>query len=534
MATPLSVVIPKAAFAACLLRPDPTSVPHDEISDFHTCLERALSHCSPANIQTCKAWLLRFVAFSANRLKGLVNYLEALAASLHPQPTGSKVSPKRQRLHILYLLNDLLHHCKYHLGTTSTFSTVSGSLQLHLVNLVGYAATCDRQKNPRHHRRLDDLLDIWSEHEYFHPELINKLREVVTMGGPPPSDDAADELTPAKKSGKDAPFIMPSTHGDPSTRWHEVRAGNIYPHIIPDSTIPIQPDSTKPIKLLAGPADQKSVDALKGFLADVNKLFDPEAPLDEKHTDTDELGQTVIRGENTDDILDGQHYYGWSLEFCQPADTDTEDLRDRSRSRSGSPTYHKRRRYSDSSSSQSEPESPRQGFRGRHGTQLRGHSPRRSPSPESSYTPRETSHFPPPHQSQHPSAPTNSFPPAHPPLDSMPIIPWALTPAIPKYRHPTTDLGLRLPLTRICQQCPSLHPDPQPHHQLSLLHTIILLLCRRDRTKDKGTGCPRVSITSLLLILGVSRVDHGDLLLLPRAGEAGNKPVHMKRCKSYV
>ncbi|KAJ5512200.1 hypothetical protein N7463_001752 [Penicillium fimorum] len=397
MATPLSVVVPKAAFAACLLRPDPTSVPHDEISDFHTCLERALSHCSPANIQTCKAWLLRFVAFSSNRLKGLVNYLEALAASLHPQPTGSKVSPKRQRLHILYLLNDMLHHCKYHLGTTSTFSTVSGSLQLHLVNLVGYAATCDRQKNPRHHRRLDDLLDICCDH-----------------GGPPPSDDAASELNPAKKSTKDAPFIMPSTHGDPSTRWHEVRAGNIYPHIIPDSTIPIQPDSTKPIKLLAGPADQKSVDALKAFLADVNKLFDPETPWDGKHAGTDELGQTVIRCENTDDILDGQHYYGWSLEFCQPADTDTEDSRDRSRSRSGSPTYHKRRRYSDSSSSQSEPESPRQGFRDRRDKQLRGHSPRRSPSRESSYTPREPSHFPPPHQPQHPSAPTNSFPPAHP------------------------------------------------------------------------------------------------------------------------
>jgi hypothetical protein len=45
------VVILKAAFAACLLRPDPTSVPRDEISAFHICLEHALSHCSPANIQ---------------------------------------------------------------------------------------------------------------------------------------------------------------------------------------------------------------------------------------------------------------------------------------------------------------------------------------------------------------------------------------------------------------------------------------------------------------------------------------------------
>ncbi|CAG8900290.1 unnamed protein product [Penicillium egyptiacum] len=417
------VVILKAAFAACLLRPDPTSVPHDEISAFHTSLERALSHCSPANIQTCKAWLLRFVAFSSNRIGGLVNYLEALAASFPPsKPTGSKPSPKRQRLHILYLLNDLLHHCKYHLDIPATFSTVSGSLQLHLVNLVGYAASCDRQKNPQHHRRLDDLLDIWSEHEYFHPELVNKLREVVTMGIPLPSDDAANELNSAKQSGKNVPFAMPSTHGDPSTPWHEVRAGNIYPHIIPNSTIPIRPDAMKPIQLLAGPADEKLVESLKTFLSDVNKLFEPEIAGDDRHPDLDPLGQTVIRGENTGDILDGEHYHGWSLEFCQPADTETEDSRGRTRSRSGSRTNNKRRRYSDSSISQSESRSPsrsrsyRHGFR-RHDARSRGRSAQRSRSRESSYTPREpsTSHFPPPHQPQHTPAPINSFPTDHPP-----------------------------------------------------------------------------------------------------------------------
>ncbi|KAI2710716.1 hypothetical protein CBS147354_8556 [Penicillium roqueforti] len=419
MATHGAVIL-KAAFAACLLRPDPTSVPRDEITAFHISLERALSHCSPANIQTCKAWLLRFVAFSSNRVGGLVNYLEALAASFSPsQPTGSKLSPKRQRLHLLYLINDLLHHCKFHLDSPSTFSTVSGSLQLHLVKLVGYAASCDRQKNPRHHRRLDELLDIWSEQEYFHAELVDKLREVVVMGLPISSNDAANELNPAKKPGKNVPFVMPSTHGDPSTRWHEVRAGNIYAHIIPDSTIPIRPDDTKPIQLLAGPADANSVGALKAFLGDVNQLFDPETSGDDRHADIDQLGQTVIRGENTGDILDGEHYHGWSLEFCQPADTDTEHSRGRSRSHSGSRTNNKRRRYSDSSISQSESQSPsgsrpyKHGFR-RHEARSRSRSPQRSRSRESSYTPREpsTSHFPPPHHPQHPP-PTNSFPPTH-------------------------------------------------------------------------------------------------------------------------
>ncbi|CRL29431.1 ENTH/VHS [Penicillium camemberti] len=429
----INVDILKATFAACLLSPDPTSVPHDEISAFHTALERALSHCSQANIQTCKAWLVRFVAFSSGRVRGLVNYLNALAASSPPsQPTGSKISAKRQRLHILYLINDLLHHCKYHTDTPIAFSTVTGSLQLHIVQLVSHAANCDRQKNPRHHQRLDDLLDIWSEHDYFHPELVTKLRQVVIMGVPMDFNNATNDLNSAKKSGKNAPFIMPSTHGDPSTMWQDLPAGNIYPHLIPGSTSPIRAGAIKPIQLLAGPADPKLVEDLKSFLDDVDKIFDPEIPGDAKHTDVDRLGQEVIRGENTGDILDGEHYDGWSLEFCQPADTDIESSSDESRSSSVSRTTNKRQRYSDSSISQSESRSPSEsrsyqpGFRHRNDARARNRSPQRSRTRESSYTPHEpsTSHFPPPHQPQQPPAPYNSFPTtrpsdgqyAHPPM----------------------------------------------------------------------------------------------------------------------
>lgn len=45
------IAIAKASFSAGLLRPDPSSVPRDDISAFHTALDRALNHCSPANVQ---------------------------------------------------------------------------------------------------------------------------------------------------------------------------------------------------------------------------------------------------------------------------------------------------------------------------------------------------------------------------------------------------------------------------------------------------------------------------------------------------
>ncbi|KAJ5795203.1 RNA polymerase II large subunit CTD [Penicillium paradoxum] len=422
------IVVPKAAFAARLLRPDPTSVSQDEIGAFHTLLERVLSHCSPTNIQICKAWLLRFVAFSSSRVGGLANYLEALAASIEqPQSTGSKGSPKRRRLHILYLLNDLLHHCKYHLELATVFPTVSGSLQPHIVNLVGHAAAYDRQKNPRHHQRLDDLLDLWSEHGYFHPALITKLRETVitpaSMGLAPSSEEA----NPAKKSGKHAPFVVPSTHGDPWTPWCDLASGNLFPHIIPNSTMPLHPGDTKPIHLLAGPAEGKSVDTLKGFFIAVDNFLGTRDLEDNGHKDTDEFGQMVLR-----DSLIGERYHAWTPESCQQANKDSGDSSSESLSQSGERTP-KRRRYSDSSSSPS-------------------------------YTPPapSTSHFPPPHQPQHAPIPTAPFPRAHNPNGQYPNHPMAPNAGYPPQTG--TNYGVWPPP----QHMPNMpYPQPGPGFQSS-------------------------------------------------------------------
>ncbi|KAJ5575647.1 RNA polymerase II large subunit CTD [Penicillium sp. DV-2018c] len=403
------LVVSKAAFAARLLRPDPTTVPRDEISAFHTLLERVLSHCSPTNVQICKAWLLRFVVLSSSRVGGLATYLEALAGSGSSQPTGSGVSPKRRRLHILYLLNDILHHCKYHLDTTAAFSTVTGSLQPHIVNLVGHAAAFDRQKNPRLRRRLDTLLDIWSEHKYFHPDLVSKLREVVistaAVGFTPSVDDIADAED--KKVGKEEPWIMPAIHGDSSTPWYDLPAGCWLPHIIPNKTIPIRPADIKPVRVQPGPASPRLINAVKESIEYANRLYDSENPLDDVTKDLDALGQ----------VVNGERYYGWSVEFCEKIKKDAEDSSTGSRSRSGSP-YPKRRRYSDSPSDRSVSRSPPR--RRPNQPELHRHpDPHpKAPYSEDPYTRQEqpTSHFPPPHHQPHyPPAPANSFPPPHNP-----------------------------------------------------------------------------------------------------------------------
>ncbi|KAK1144361.1 hypothetical protein N8T08_005514 [Aspergillus melleus] len=316
------LAIAKASLSAGLLRPDPTSVPRDEITAFHTALDRALSHCSSANIQACKSWLLRHVVSSSNRVGVWAKYLAALSGSFTAEegasPTKSAARPatsaKRKRLHIMYLLNDVFHHTKYHMGSKAAFSTVSGSLQPYIVELLGYAASYDREKNPKHHRRLDDLLDIWEENEYYGNDYVGKLREVVknsASSGPVKTSidvETSNLDSKNKPSGKDVPFVMPATHGDASTPFYDLPAGNLIPHIIPNSTIPLRPDTIKPLQFLAGPADEKLVTAVKKFLKDVDRIYDSTQPEQKEGevVDIDDLGEVVIRDDQTGDVLDDE------------------------------------------------------------------------------------------------------------------------------------------------------------------------------------------------------------------------------------
>jgi CID domain len=386
----------------------------------------------------------------------LGKYLSALSASFdlasakdQPAPTkpaGLRVSWKRKRLHILYLLNDVLHHTKYHTNEgVSAFVNFSSSLQPHAIELVGFAASFDRRKNPKHHRRLDQLLDVWHDHGYYGAEYLNKLRELVQNAdsvdmikafvGP---SEGAGQIQP-KGSRRDAPYIMPATHGDPSTPYYDLPAGNFVPHIIPDSIAPIRPDAVKPLQFLAGPADQKLVGILKEFFQDVDRIYkSTESDISENaYVDIDELGQAVVRDEKSSEIIEGDTYYGWSRDFClQMKKRKSKRLSSRSRSRSpGVDERGRRRRYSDSNSREYASRSPGRGrysrspssnvsgedYRPRSGGQIRSRSRSNSYSPRPASPPRSFPNsqqnfqpVPPPTLPPNPSYPFHgpaSFPP---------------------------------------------------------------------------------------------------------------------------
>ena len=256
----------------------------------------------------------------------------------------------RKRLHILYLVNDILHHAKHHLQGQDDFTRIASALQPFATELTALLAS---DAKPKVRRRLEELLHLWKAEAYFPKEVGAELEAIVRDGGssadvPGSNADFGEKgNTTISKNQKEAPYVMPPMHGDSSTPWYDLPAGNLLPHIIPNSSVPIRPEYIKPLEFTPGPPDVSLVQALADFLDDVDRI-DRGVALTNKHTTEDdyvseinELGQMVWRDDNGD-IVRGDTYYGWSREFCDKMKrrrkrNDNEMTRSRSRSRSYSP-----------------------------------------------------------------------------------------------------------------------------------------------------------------------------------------------------
>jgi CID domain len=275
---------------------------------------------------------------------------------------GSSARVSRRRLHLLYLLNDLLHHTKYHTPSSSQFPTFSSSIQPFLADLIELASFENR---PRTRVRIEDLLKLWAEEGYFRTDYVDKLREAARN-----NTSASVKGLPLERSGstnrtsdsKEQPYVMPASHGDPSTPYHDLPAGNMMPHIMPNRSVPIRPQEIRALQFAAGPADESLVVAVKDFMTAVAEIDSGGMDVREDEgiiEDIDELGQHSIRDE-TGELVSGRTYYGWSHDFCdkmksrgQRKDIRSGRERSYSSSRSRSRSPRKRRRYTNSPSSRS-------------------------------------------------------------------------------------------------------------------------------------------------------------------------------------
>ncbi|KAI0881118.1 uncharacterized protein GGS22DRAFT_192606 [Annulohypoxylon maeteangense] len=524
------LAIAKVSFSAVLLRPDPTSCSRNEIDEFLQLLDATISRCSPPNVQKCKQWILQNLVQSSTRIAALGKYLMALSKSytldIAVSRQAREPSTKRKRLHILYILNDVL----YHVHIRDRNSDVADKLEPAIQDLVRTAAAFPNC--PKHSKKVTDLVDLWSDKRHFPEPFIQKLRTTIkdapetAAKGDAPIDNA---LASGTKSSKEAPFIMPAIHGDASVSWYDLPAANWLPVIEPNSTRPMNPEMIKPLQLTAGPAEESLIRAVQDLLADVDRIYNKDhREIDRSTEDIDQLGQRVVLDEITGNVINGETYYGWSRAFCEKmkqrrkkASSSGNGHRGRSLSRSRSdsrsssrgssrPAF-KRRRVSSSRSesrsrSRTRSRSPRRSYsrerrrqrsysrsrsrspsRDRRYNQSRPQSQGRSPPPPRSYDPpyyagsngKQQSGFPnqpphlnpnPPYQHQAPPFP-QSFPPL--PMDQNP---YAVPPPPPPPQNyqgqwppppppPVTGMPPNMPpnwLQNMAIGGWSSHPSPMP------------------------------------------------------------------------
>ncbi|RMZ90062.1 hypothetical protein DV736_g2709, partial [Chaetothyriales sp. CBS 134916] len=306
------LIVAKATFAASLLRPDVTKIDRSELPHFHFLLETATIRCSSSNIQKCKQWLLDHILSSSQRTSSFARYLTAFAKYAQV-PDGQKpCSSQRQHLHILYLLNDLLHHAKYHAADDTMKYDLTQAFQSPLFELVRQASVSAKA---RVRKRLKSLLSLWEDAGYFEANVIATTHKVI--------NDPSTSIEPEEKSAthaittREAPYIMPATHGDPSLPFYELPAGNLMLHIIPNKAIAMRPHSIRPLQLTPGPADESLANAVRDFLKDIETIDHEFDLLDDPNVTAEisEMGQVLYRNEAED--LVGDTYFGWSRAFCE-------------------------------------------------------------------------------------------------------------------------------------------------------------------------------------------------------------------------
>ncbi len=271
---------------------------------------------------------MKNITSSAVRTSAIGKYLVALSLSFakiadrDDQKLAKATAPsgRRRQIHVLYLLSDLLHHTKYHTESPSASSVLTHNLQSYIVDLFRAASAYNLDVYVRQHKCIADLLDIWEGKGYFPSSYVRKLRETAStaskFGYANGDEDTKLSEETLSEEKKDAPYILPSSHGDPFTPYYDLPAGNMMPHIIPNSARSINSQSMKALQLTGGPANENLVVAVKEFLRNVESIDTHSLEGREDDMDIDELGQLIIGDETAADILEGEGYYGWSRAFC--------------------------------------------------------------------------------------------------------------------------------------------------------------------------------------------------------------------------
>lgn len=289
--------------------------------------------------------MLQHVTPSPTRTAAVGRFLVALANSFSPNKVMSssedtraekgvrQTSSRRKRLHLLYIVNDVLFHVTFRNdgGDEAVRPNFTASIEPFLESLVASAASLAR--TPKQLTKIRSLLDLWGEKHYVSDRVLARLRTAADNGPHLAEKESQNKgLSSFQKTSvsapagtsKEVPFHLPAFHGDPSTPWYDLPAANWLAVLKPNSTRPMNPNDLKPLSMIPGPAPPSLVDSVQALLADVSRMFDEDtekttARLDSTDIDLDvsALGEHIEIDVLSGDIVGGETYYGWSRAFCK-------------------------------------------------------------------------------------------------------------------------------------------------------------------------------------------------------------------------
>ncbi|KAF2455653.1 hypothetical protein BDY21DRAFT_349937 [Lineolata rhizophorae] len=223
-----------------------------------------------------------------------------------------------KRVHILYVLNELLHHAKNHETPPTTYATITGNLHPHVIDLVGLAVAAQPAKK-KWPAKIKTLLSLWESCGYYSTQDIDKLREAADNAANPAPDASAVKLPVSEKdvsknkaSDGDAPRSLPEYHGDWSTPWYDMPAASFVARIVPGRKVALGHSKTKPLKMNAGPV----LEEVKTTIKDISKYANASPEEDVvAATEVDGMGLYSEPGDATREMEGNNNYYGWSAEF---------------------------------------------------------------------------------------------------------------------------------------------------------------------------------------------------------------------------
>ncbi|OJD33504.1 calcium homeostasis endoplasmic reticulum protein [Diplodia corticola] len=330
-APPPSLVVAKTMLTAALMRADPAPVAKDDIQSFHSLLDAAILTCSPANLQNCKDWLLKNTVTSQKRFDALAKYLARLVQSLADEPAPSSSSKphapssRRKVLHVLYLLQDLVHHLATH---DAQLAQLVKPLEPHLELIFTTALSLQLPGKPKLRQRLSKLTALYQDTNLYSEGYRDRICKALKDAAVPAPAKPAPTKAHAISSSKEVPYVLPAFHGEPDGPWYDLPAGALMPHIRPNDPRPINPHNIKAVDLRNKTAEMGLINAVKDLLAYSESLYTEDEGI---VADIDMMGQPLIRDELTGEITVTEGYYGWSVEFCERMKKRRKEMKSRDR-----------------------------------------------------------------------------------------------------------------------------------------------------------------------------------------------------------